>query len=98
MPAGTVSLNPDVQRQARAAQPCAQLPAAQERRQHARTRHQVGGLPIALTKKIRVSCNAAADLYGDVLNWTRGSWWFRAWSGRYEVCPGGVSRRPARLR
>ena len=35
-----------------------------------------------LTKKIRVSCSAAADLCGDVLNWTRGIWWFRAWSGR----------------
>ena len=46
----------------------------------------------------RVSRSAAADLCGDVLNWTRDSWWFRAWSGRYEVCPGGVSRRPARLR
>ena len=45
----------------------------------------------------RVSRSAAADLCGDVLNWTRDSWWFRAWSGRYEVA-GGVSRRPARLR
>ena len=51
-----------------------------------------------LTKKIPPSCSAAADLCGDMLNWTRDSWWFRAWSGRYEVCPGGASRRLARRR
>ena len=36
-----------------------------------------------LTKKIRISRSAAADLCGDVLDWTRDSWWFRAWPGLY---------------
>ena len=56
------------------------------------------GKTTILTKKIPPSCSAAADLCGDMLDWTRDSWWFRAWSGRYEVCPGGASRRLARLR
>jgi hypothetical protein len=38
---------------------------------------------ISLTKKIRISRSAAADLCGDVLDWTRDSWWFRAWPGLY---------------
>ena len=44
IPAGMVSLVADVQRQARAAEAGAELPAAQERRQPARTRQQVHSL------------------------------------------------------
>jgi|HubBroStandDraft_1064217.scaffolds.fasta_scaffold1827138_2 hypothetical protein len=39
--------------------------------------------PADLTKKIRISRSAAADLCGGVLDWSRDSWWFRAWSGLY---------------
>jgi hypothetical protein len=48
--------------------------------------HSPGLVPGAtdlLTKKIRISRSAAADLCGDVLDWTRVSWWFRAWPGLY---------------
>jgi hypothetical protein len=43
----------------------------------------VPGATDLLTKKIRISRSAAADLCGDVLDWTRVSWWFRAWPGLY---------------
>jgi len=39
------------------------------------------GMTELLTKKIHISRSAAADLCGDVLDWTRDSWWFRAWPG-----------------
>jgi hypothetical protein len=40
------------------------------------------GMGVALTKRILLSRSAAADLRGDVLDWARDGWWFRAWPGR----------------